>query len=313
MGDAPVVSVIIPAHDAADTIAETMRSVLSQSWARIEPILVDDGSTDETGEIVRDIGKDAVRVIRQEQRGAAAARNVGLNSATGSYVQFLDADDILSATKIELQMRALEFAGSRSIASCTWTHFEHDPAHAVHRPETVWTIEDPVEWLVRSLSGEGMMQPGAWLTPRSVIDDAGPWNESLSLHDDGEFFHRVLLCADRNIFVPDAIVYYRTVSGSLSRRRSREAITSAFAVCQARQRLLLMVRDDAAARRAIATQYAQFAYEFAESAPDLSREALTLIRELRTEPAHTVGGSAFRLLSSSLGFAKALRIRSALK
>jgi hypothetical protein len=176
----------------------------------------------------------------------------------------------------------------------------------------VWTEERPIEWLITSSAGGGMMQPAAWLTPRSTIDKAGPWNEELTLHDDGEFFARVLLESERNVFVRDALVYYRTVKGSLSRTRGNTASESAFAVCSAKAKMLLGVRDDEATRRAAATEFARFIYEFQPSAPELAENALQEMRKLGVEPAPAVGGGIFRGLAAILGFERALRIRSSL-
>ena len=157
-----------------------------------------------------------------------------------------------------------------------------------------------------------MMQPAAWLTPRTLIDRAGPWDESLTLHDDGEFFARVLMHAQRNVFVKDAFVYYRRVSGSLSRARGDKASASAFAVCSAKARLLLSARDDRETRRAAATEFARFVYEFRSSDPELAEKALHAMRELAVEPAPAVGGGMFQGLSALVGFERALQIRSSL-
>ena len=275
-------------------------------------IVVDDGSTDDTAAVVKSFSAPRVRLILQANRGAAAARNLGLAATKGDFVQFLDADDLLSGDKIERQMEALGRAPPGSVASCAWACFASDRRSAVVRPEPVWPVSEPVEWLTASLSGGGMMQPGAWLTPRAVIDAAGPWDESLSLHDDGEFFARVLLQASRNVFVPDATVFYRTVPGSLSRQRSRKAVESALAVCRSRHKHLLAGRDTPAVRSALATQYGQFVYEFAVAAPDLSRKALRAMRDLRAPPVPVVGGRTFRWLSRSLGMVPALRLRALL-
>jgi hypothetical protein len=174
----------------------------------------------------------------------------------------------------------------------------------------VWQVSDPVEWLTCSLSGGGMMHSGAWLTPRAAIEAAGPWDESLTLHDDGEFFTRVLLKVARNVFVPDVTVFYRAVPGSLSRKRSRRAVESALAVCRSRHKHLLAASDTRAVRRALATQYAQFAYEFTVTAPDLSREVLRAMIELRAAPLPVIGGRKFRWLSRTVGMARALRFRA---
>ncbi|MBA2706736.1 MAG: glycosyltransferase family 2 protein [Gemmatimonadaceae bacterium] len=306
----PLVSVIVPAFNAAKWIAGTLASVTRQTWKNIETIVVDDGSTDDTVRLVEAGDDPRIRVIRQSSGGAAAARNRGTREATGELIQYLDADDLLGPDKISLQVSALGAHPPETIASGEWGRFAASPELTVFRAEPVWTVTDPVQWLVTSLSGGGMMQPAAWLTPRSVVESAGAWNEQLTLHDDGEFFARVLLRARRNVFVPGARVYYRDVEDSLSRRRSRKAIESALAVCRSRHLHLIAARDDQAVRRALATQYAQFAYEHRAAAPDLAQEAVAEIAGLGVEPHSTAGGKAFRLLASVVGFSNAVRIRS---
>ena len=308
-----MISVIIPAHNAERWIDQTIRSATTQTWKDVEVIVVDDGSTDRTAEIASGSDAERVHVVRQPQSGAGAARNRGLGEARGEFIQYLDADDLLAPDKLARQMEALSGKPADTIASCAWGRFTGEPESAVFRDEPVWRVEDPVEWLVRSLDGGGMMQPGAWLTPRSIIDAAGPWNESLTLHDDGEYFTRVLLKAGRNVFVPEARIFYRDVEGSLSRVRSRDAVQSAFTVCQLRGQHLLAVRDDKAARRAVATQYAQFAYEHGEAAPDLAIEALKAIEDLGVSPNLGIGGRLFAFVSKILGFRAALHLRHDLR
>ena len=156
------------------------------------------------------------------------------------------------------------------------------------------------------------MQPAAWLTPVTVVSKAGPWDETLTLHDDGEYFTRILIASTKNVFVPDARVYYRDVEQSLSRRRSRSAIESALAVCRARARLLLAVKDNPRVRRSLSTQYAQFAYENALTAPDLVNEALLAIERLGESP-NGIGGGLFTLLSRIVGFRAAVHLRQGLR
>jgi glycosyltransferase involved in cell wall biosynthesis len=287
--------------------------VLRQSWEHIELIVVNDGSTDRTADIAESSNDSRVRCVHQEHRGASAARNRGVRDATGELLQFLDADDLLSSSKIEVQIAALASGDSSAVASCAWAKFESSPQGAKVHEERVWRVQDPVEWLVRSLSGDGMMQPAGWLVPRSVARAAGEWDESLTLHDDGEYFARVLVNASRNFFTGDATIFYREVAQSLSRRRDRKAIESALAVCKSRHRTLLGARDDREARRAIATQYAQFAYEFDGVAHDLATEALDILDRLGAAPANVTGGKTFRRLTSVVGFRDAMRLRSGLQ
>jgi glycosyltransferase involved in cell wall biosynthesis len=307
----PEVSIIIPAFNSARYIGETIRSVINQSWSEVQIVAVDDGSTDNTLEIIESFKDPRISLVKGNHLGAGAARNAGLREAKGEYIQFLDSDDVLSTDKTETQLKTLRDANStKTIASCAWVKFENDPEEAVLRPENVWTLEDPIEWLICSLSGGGMMQTGAWLAHRDLIRAAGPWDESLSLHDDGEFFTRVLLQADRQIFVPGPQVYYRVVSGSLSRKRSRAAIESAYRVCQSRDKHLLAHRDDQKARRAIATQYAQFLYEFSFVAPDLGRAVRERMDELNAKPFNIIGGKKFRRLAALTGIKSALGARN---
>lgn len=304
-----LVSVIMPAYNAAPWIAEAVGSVLAQTWRELEVIVVDDGSKDATAEVVAGIGDSRVRLIRQENRGAAAARNLGFVESNGDFIQYLDADDLLTPDKLLRQMEVLESAPEGAVASCGWGRFTGEASEVVVNAEPVWRVEGPIEWLVLSLSGGGMMQPGCWLVPRILIERAGAWDERLCLHDDGEFFTRVLLQATRNCFVEGPLVHYRTVEGSLSRRRSQRAVASAMEVCRSRHRHLLAVRDDALTRTALVQQYVQFAYEFHRDAPELVGEAFDAIRELGASPCKMPGGGMFRGLAAVLGFRNALRLK----
>jgi glycosyltransferase involved in cell wall biosynthesis len=110
----PRVSVIIPAYNAAATIAATVESVLAQSYRDFEIIVVDDGSTDRTHEILAGFG-DRVRLIEQHNNGPAAARNVGARASSGDLLAFLDADDLWRPTMLERAAAALDSDPSASL------------------------------------------------------------------------------------------------------------------------------------------------------------------------------------------------------
>ena len=107
---APAVSVIVPAYNAAVTIAETLRSVSAQTCGALEIIVVDDGSTDATVDIVAEHARTEprLRLIRQANAGVAAARNVALAHATADYIAPIDADDLWHPTRVEKHLTMLE-------------------------------------------------------------------------------------------------------------------------------------------------------------------------------------------------------------
>lgn len=114
----PPVSVIIPTWNRAREVREAIDSVLAQTYRPIEVIVVDDGSTDETPAVLGSYG-DAIRTIRQENRGVSAARNAGIAAASGELIAFLDSDDTWLPAKIERQVALLEGAGAVAVCCLT--------------------------------------------------------------------------------------------------------------------------------------------------------------------------------------------------
>src|SRR6266480_636347 len=214
----PLVSILIPAYNAERWIAETMQSALGQTWPTKEIILVDDGSTDQTVRVAQQFASKTVSIVSQKNQGAAAARNKAFELCQGDYVQWLDADDLLSPDKIAYQMRATgEITDGRTLFSSAWAHFIYRSHRAKFIPTPLWCDLLPVEWLLRKMGQNLHMPPATWLVPRELTQAAGPWDTRLSLDDDGEYFCRVTLASDAIRFVPDARVFYRVSGfGSLS-------------------------------------------------------------------------------------------------
>jgi glycosyltransferase involved in cell wall biosynthesis len=271
----PIVSIVIPCHNAAQWLTETLESALAQTWPEKEIILVDDGSTDGSLELACGYESRGVRVLRQSNRGAAAARNAGLAAARGDYLQFLDADDLLSADKVSAQLTTLREASASSVASCRWGRFQNNPTTAVFRDTTVFRDFAPArEFLVHQASTGDMMHPAAWLTPKAVAEAAGPWDETLSLNDDGEYFCRVLLRANTVRFSPQGSVHYRSaLPGSLSRNRSPAAMRSLYRSLELYADHLLAVEDSPRLRAALANLWQRACFELYPDAPDLSTGA----------------------------------------
>jgi hypothetical protein len=299
----PRVSIIIPCRNGVRWLGESIESCLGQSWPNLQIIVVDNGSTDGSLELAKRYEARAVTVLACERAGASAARNVGIKHADGDLIQFLDADDQLDADKIRRQVERLNAAPSASVASGAWARFAHDPSAAVFAPEAVWRDFAPKDFLIASWLGGGMMPNFAWLTPRAVIERAGPWNEALSVNDDGEFFCRVVLAASSIAFCSDARGYYRSAGApTLSRRRDGEALASAYAAVDMSCQHLLQRCASAAVAKACATHYQRFAYDAYPQAADLVAQAEKRALELGGSDLRAGGGPAFQMLARGVGW-----------
>src|SRR5689334_6850738 len=105
----PLVSVVIPAFNRAFILPEALDSVLAQTWKDFEVLVVDDGSTDNTEEVLEPyVARHGVRFLRQANQGPAAARNRGIEAARGKYVAFLDSDDLWLPIKLAVQIPRME-------------------------------------------------------------------------------------------------------------------------------------------------------------------------------------------------------------
>lgn len=273
---APLVSILVPCFDAARWLPATLESALAQTWPHTEIIVVDDGSQDDSLAIARSFEPRGVRVFSQRNAGASAARNQALREARGEFFQFLDADDLLSPQKISAQIRLLETRPAGTLASCTWGRFTDDPAAAHFVDEAVFRDFQPVDFLVLAADTGAMMHPSAWLVPRAVAESAGPWDESLSLNDDGEYFCRVTLASRGIAFCSDkdALSYYRSgMAGSLSQRRGDRARRSQFHSVELIERQLRAIEDSKRTRRAGANLYQRFVYDFYPRPSELIRQA----------------------------------------
>jgi glycosyltransferase involved in cell wall biosynthesis len=206
----PLVSILIPAYNSEEWIGEAIQSAVDQTWTRKEIIVVDDGSRDGTAEVARRFASKEVSVVSTENQGSAGARNHALKLSQGDYIQWLDADDLLSADKVERQLATVKEGDSkRLLLSSPWAFFNFRTERARFVPNSLWQDLTPVEWLLRKMSENLHMQTGTWLTSRELSDAAGPWDKRLVSDDDGEYYCRVLLASEGTRFVPDAKVFYR--------------------------------------------------------------------------------------------------------
>lgn len=243
------ISVIIPTYNRANLIGETLRSLLNQTVPAREIIVVDDGSTDSTAEVVESEFADFSRqfsgkgnlpefkVIKQKNAGPGAARNRGLAASTGEFIHFFDSDDIAAPNKHEVQLRALQETGA-DIAYGAWVKGRFAPAGArrvksgelrvaseaaVTRyplPVTPYARFEPVGPilqarglpegdLVKALLTDWSIVPHACLFRRSILERAGGFCDDMTGAEDQMMFLRCLLAGAKVVHSPGTIEFYR--------------------------------------------------------------------------------------------------------
>ena len=278
-----LVSILIPAYNAERWISSTIESAIAQAWPHKEIIVVDDGSTDGTLAVARQFEPRGVRVVTQSNQGAAAARNKALSLSRGDYIQWLDADDLLSRDKIAHQMRAAEQTTDRRLLfSSAWGSFRSRPARARFVPTPLWSDLDPIEWLIRKWEGNWHMQTATWLVSRELTEAVGPWDTRLLGDDDGEYFCRVINASNGIRFVAQSKVYYRiTASNRLSYIGRSDKKMEAQFLGMKLQLEYLRAREDSDRVRAACLNYLEaWLPNFYPDRPDLVGQAQQLAASL---------------------------------
>jgi glycosyltransferase involved in cell wall biosynthesis len=310
----PLVSILIPAYNAQKWIAEAINSALAQTWSNIEIIIVNDGSSDSTLDILKKMESEHknILVINQENKGAAGARNMAFQQSKGQYIQYLDADDLLDFNKIEIQMKFIFEKGDDYLYSSEWGMFYNNLPNENTIIENKLKLEfyPPVEWLITAWTKKVWMQPTAWLIPRALIEKAGSWNEKLSLHDDGEFFCRVILNSKGVIFCPNAKSYYRKgIENSLSSQVSEKAVISHLTICNLYTQHLLNKENSKRTKLACAGNFQNFIYTYYPFYSKYTRLAKLEIKKLGGSNLIISGGPIFSLFVKIAGWKTARLIQ----
>ncbi len=307
-----LVSIVIPAYNAADFIGNALDAALGQTYDAIEIITIDDGCTDNTAQIIQSYDDNRIRYIRQENQGQSAAINRGVQESSGDLIKLFDADDWINREHIETQVASI---GERNdvVSSCRWGYFVEDFTKPVVFDEyTNRDYDDPLEWLIDSLQkDEGMMGGWKWLIPRSVWDKAGGYDPRLGLNNDFHFSIQLLLSSGGVRFANDAVYSYRKgVSGAVSGSGDRKAMESALLTTQLGSQLLLDREDSTRIRSICADRYQQWLFCFYPEFPDLARRAEAKIQELGGSSLKLPGGRLLQLLRPIIGWKGVRRLQS---
>lgn len=217
----PLVSVIIPCFKQAHFLPVALESVFRQTWAHVEPVIVDDGSPDNTPAVAASYG-DRVTYLRQPNRGLAAARNAGIAAARGEYLQFLDADDVILPTKLSTQLAShtrrdvplvaycdYAFGNARDIYQAPVPPVQRLPPRAGDKPLFHQVVLD---WETRV-----SIPVHCFLLSASLFRGGARFDESLPNHEDWDCWMQ-LLDQDADFqFCPEVLAIYRHHPKSMSR------------------------------------------------------------------------------------------------
>lgn len=225
----PIVSVIIPTYNRALFIEECLNSVLNQTYRPIELLVVDDGSTDDTERITQKFKKNKetsdfqVILLRQKNKGAPAARNKGIKNASGSFIQFLDSDDLLLPTKIEVELAFLENHKNLDYVYSKAQYIDDNKNYL----DKYWGREltqDSKDYFYFSY------QTMCALYRKSAIEKYGKWDEELTISQDWEFSIRYILVGAKSTFINEVHSLFRKHSkGNIGASdRSAEKIKGKF-------------------------------------------------------------------------------------
>ena len=204
----PLVSAVIPAHDCDRYVGAAVRSALAQTHERLEVVVVDNGSTDGTADVLRAFG-DSVRLVYEGRRGLGPARNAGAGAARGDYVAFLDCDDLWVPEKTEIQLAAFRTDPPPDLVMGHVQQFtspDLDPALA----SELRIPEEP---------RPGLFFMGAALIPRPVLDSVGPWREGVEVSDGLEWFLAARRLGLREVMIPEVVTMRRVHDRNTSRLR----------------------------------------------------------------------------------------------
>jgi glycosyltransferase involved in cell wall biosynthesis len=279
----PLVSILIPAYNAQAWIADSIKSAQAQTWACKEIIIVDDGSKDQTLSVARQFASKSVNVVSQPHQGAAAARNKAFALCHGDYVQWLDADDLLSSDKITRQMEAAERTqDQRVLISCGWGYFMRRPYKAKFISTPLWENLAPLEWLLRKWEHNVHMQTATWLVSRELTAAAGPWDTRLLGDDDGEYFSRAIVRSRGIHFVKAAKVFYRITNASRLSYigQSNVKMDAQFLGMKMQIGYLQSLQDDERVRSTCITYLQNCLPHFYPNRPDIVEQAQQLANSL---------------------------------
>ncbi len=195
----PLVSVIIPTFNAQDTISETLDSILAQTYKNLEIIVVDDGSTDQTRQIIQSYQPRVSYYYQNNSGGCAVPRNTGIKHSVGDYLCFMDADDLMLSDRITYQVDFMERYTYVGLVFCDYRNFNEDGPYSQSHFQTcpnLWSqLKDQKELILGSacsyLAQENFGSAGSLLIRNNVLKIESGFEPTLKACEDFHFYYRL--------------------------------------------------------------------------------------------------------------------------
>lgn len=216
----PTISIITPVYNGGRYLAETIQNVLDQTFQDWELIIVNDGSTDNTCEIVNRYRSDRLCFIQQANQGVSVARNTGLKASKGQYIIFLDADDWWDPSCLELLLQTLQNVSLEyALVHSNWAFAADKDEIGIERSSTFRHGDG-----LRSLVIYNPFPIHAALIRRSALESIGGFGEEIPTLEDWELWIRLALGGYKFYYLPNLLAYYRWYAGSKSKNYEKRKI-----------------------------------------------------------------------------------------
>jgi glycosyltransferase involved in cell wall biosynthesis len=303
-----LVSIIIPCFNAEKWLAEAIDSCLQQTYANIEIIVIDDGSTDNSLEIIKSY-QDKVIWHVFPHKGGNYARNRGFDLSSGEYIQYLDADDYILPEKIERQVQCLEETGA-DVVYGDWRHQRHLSNGSIVL-ENIETSEIQTD-ILASLLANWWVALAAILYRKSAVESSGGWDETLTAAQDRDFFISVVINKAKVVYQPGCYSIYRRYGAvTVSTFSKTRWLQNHYIVLgKSEKKLLEMNNLSIKYRHALARSYFELARE--SLFVDYSQYLIFLEEALVRFPEFQVNSKRgiYKLAQNILGFRQTERLAS---
>lgn len=210
----PKVSIIIPAYNASEYIKNCLDSCIKQDHDNVEIIVIDDGSTDNTRDIVKSYSDRRIKYLYKENGGSASARNLGIRNSSGDYIIFLDSDDLILPNRITAHIKSLQNK-DKIITYSDFRYIKNHNNNNEYKHKFKFYSGDVLDKMLY----KNFIPTNCATYPRSFIDDIGIFNEEIRNCEDTEFLIRALLAGYKVEYLDKVLAYYRLHEGSKSKEK----------------------------------------------------------------------------------------------